>query len=123
MTSPLEQKKFKVTGPVVVTANRVGDGAVVYQRADGGWTDELAGAAIATDAAGAQRLMTAALDDDLNAVGPYIAPVKLAPGGEVGPGNLREMIRRGGPTIALPPALVATPKRDLGIREHVHLQA
>ena len=30
MTSPLEQK-IKITGPVVVTANRVGDGAVVYQ--------------------------------------------------------------------------------------------
>ena len=28
MTSPLQQK-IKITGPVVVTANRVGDGAVV----------------------------------------------------------------------------------------------
>ncbi|HXQ82552.1 MAG TPA: DUF2849 domain-containing protein, partial [Xanthobacteraceae bacterium] len=35
MTSPLEQK-IKVTGPVVVTANRVGDGRVVFRRADGG---------------------------------------------------------------------------------------
>ena len=26
MTSPLEQKKIKIAGPVVVTANRVGDG-------------------------------------------------------------------------------------------------
>ena len=40
MTSPLEQKKIKITGPVVVTANRVGDGAVVYRRADGGWTTD-----------------------------------------------------------------------------------
>ena len=46
MTSPLEQKKLKITGPVVVTANRVGDGAVVYRRADGGWTTELDGAAV-----------------------------------------------------------------------------
>ena len=29
MTSPLQQK-LKVTGPVVITANRLGDGAVVY---------------------------------------------------------------------------------------------
>ena len=36
MTSPLEQKKIKIIGPVVITANRVGDGAVVYRRADGG---------------------------------------------------------------------------------------
>ena len=47
MTSPLEQK-IKVTGPVVVTANRLGDGAVVYRSADGGWTTNLGDAAIAT---------------------------------------------------------------------------
>jgi len=123
MTSPLDQKKIKITGPVVVTANRVGDGAVVYLSADGGWIDELAAAAIVTDAGGAQRLMMAALDDDLNAVGAYIAPVKLAPGGEVRPGNLREMIRRGGPTIALPPAFAAMPQRDRRIRERVLSQA
>ena len=29
MTSPLEQK-LKITGPVVVTANRLGDGAVEF---------------------------------------------------------------------------------------------
>ena len=86
MTSPLEQK-IKITGPVVVTANRVGDGAVVYRRADGGWTTHLDDAAAA---------------DDLRAVGPYVAPVKLAPGGHVRPGNLRELIRLGGPTIELP---------------------
>ena len=31
MTAPHEQKKRKVNGPVVVTANRLGDGAVVYR--------------------------------------------------------------------------------------------
>ena len=102
MTSPLEQKKIKVTGPVVVTANRAGDGAVVYRRADGGWTTKLDGAAIAVNAASAQALMTAAVADDLGAVGPYVAPVKLSTGGHVRPGNLRELIRLGGPTIALP---------------------
>jgi hypothetical protein len=102
MTSPLEQKKIKVIGPVVVTANRVGDGAVVYRRADGGWTTRLDGAAIADNAAGAQELMTAAVADDLGAVGPYVAPVKVLSGGYVRPGNLRELIRLGGPTIELP---------------------
>ena len=47
MTSPLQQK-IKVTGPVVVTANRVGDGAVVYRRGDGSWITKLDGAAIVT---------------------------------------------------------------------------
>jgi Protein of unknown function (DUF2849) len=102
MTSPLEQKKIKITGPVVVTANRVGDGAVVYRGADGGWTTELKAAAVTTDAAAARELMTAAVADDLRAVGSYVAPVMLSPDGRVRPGNLRELIRLGGPTIDLP---------------------
>lgn len=101
MTSPLDQK-IKVTGPVVVTANRVADGAVVYLRADGGWSTTLDDAAITTDIGGARELIGTAIADDLRAVGPYIAPVKLTGDGEVRPGNLREIIRCGGPTIALP---------------------
>ena len=101
MTSPLEQK-IKVTGPVVITANRVVDGAVVYRRADGGWTTQLDGAAIATNATGAKELMTAAVADDLGAVGPYVAPVKLSPGGHVGRATCANSIRLGGPTIDLP---------------------
>jgi hypothetical protein len=106
MTSPLEQKKIKVTGPVVVTANRTGDGAVIYRHAEG-WTTDFAEAAIVTDGAGAQQLMAGAAADDLGAIGAYVAPVKLLPGGHVRPGNLRELIRLGGPTITLP---VATAK-------------
>ena len=34
MTSPLQQK-IKITGPVVITANRVGDGAVIYRGSGG----------------------------------------------------------------------------------------
>jgi hypothetical protein len=101
MTSPLEQK-IRITGPVVVTANRVGDGAVVYRRADGGWTTQLAGAAVTTSATAARELIKEAVADDLRAVGPYIAPVRLSPAGELLPGNLRETIRLGGPTIDLP---------------------
>ena len=40
--------------------------------------------------------MRTAIEDDIRAVGPYVAPVKLASGGTVSPGNLREKIRRGG---------------------------
>jgi hypothetical protein len=101
MTSPLEQK-IKITGPVVVTANRVGDGAVVYRRADGGWTTHLDDAVVATDSTVARQLIDAAAADDLRAVGPYVAPVKLGASGQVRPGNLREFIRLGGPTIELP---------------------
>lgn len=54
MTSPLQQK-LKITGPVVVTANRLADGAVVY-RGEGGWTTKLDSAAVTTSAAVAQDL-------------------------------------------------------------------
>jgi Protein of unknown function (DUF2849) len=112
MTSPLQQK-IKITGPVVVTANRVGDGAVVYRRADGGWTTDLDNAAVTTDAARARELVDGAIADGLRAIDPYIAAVKLSRDGEVRPGNLRERIRRNGPTIDLPvtfamPSVVAT---------------
>jgi Protein of unknown function (DUF2849) len=109
MTSPLDQKKIKVTGPVVVTANRTRDGAVIYRHGEG-WTTNLGDAAIVTDAAGAQKLMAAAAADDLGAIGAYVAPVKIATGGQVRPGNLRERIRVGGPTITLPIAAKALEK-------------
>ncbi len=101
MTSPLEQKKLKITGPVVITANRLGDGAVIYRRADG-WTTDLNNAAVATTAADASALLSGAAADDLNAVGAYVAPVAREPDGTVRPGNLREHIRLRGPTIDLP---------------------
>ncbi|MGH7246794.1 MAG: DUF2849 domain-containing protein [Pseudomonadota bacterium] len=98
MTSPLDQK-LKIAGPVVVTANRVGDGAVVYRRADGNWTTKLEEAAVATAASVAQALLAAAQGDEIRAVGAYVAPVELAPDGQLRPGNLREIIRAGGPTV------------------------
>jgi hypothetical protein len=101
MTSPLDQK-IRISGPVVVTANRVGDGAVVYRRRDGGWSTDLAAAAVTTDVTVARELLKDSVDDDLRAVGSYIAPVKLSPDGKVRPGNLREKIRLCGPTIDLP---------------------
>lgn len=87
MTSPLEQKKLKITGPVVVTANRVGDGAVVYRRTDGGWTTDLSAAAVTTDASTARELIHAAAADGRRAVDPYAAPVKLTGDGEIRPGR------------------------------------
>jgi len=100
MTSPLQQK-LKIAGPVVVTANRLTDGAVVYWRADGGWTRQLPGAAVATSAAAARELLAAAGVDQTSAVAAYVAPVKVAADGQVRPGNLREVIRSSGPTVAV----------------------
>jgi hypothetical protein len=101
MTSPLQQK-LKITGPVVVTANRLGDGAVIYRTADGHWTTHLAQAAVVTTAPVASELLAAAVADDIGAVGAYVAPVHRDDDGRISPANLREIIRHGGPTIDLP---------------------
>ena len=100
MTAPTQQK-LKVNGPVVVTANRLGDGAVIYRTAANGWTTRLNGAAIVTTAQAAKEMLAAAVADDLGAVGPYVAPVAIH-GDQIEPGNLRERIRIMGPTFDLP---------------------
>jgi hypothetical protein len=102
MTSPLQQK-IKVKGPVVVTANRLSDGAVVYRTAEGSWSRALQDAAVVTTSEAATRLLAEAAADDVSVVGAYVAPVELA-GSDVRPGNLRERIRLGGLTFAMPAA-------------------
>jgi Protein of unknown function (DUF2849) len=100
MTSPLQQK-IKVTGPVVVTANRLTDGAVIYRATNGQWTTELPGAAVVTTSDAAMALLAVARADAVRVVDVYVAPVVLADG-KPRPGNLRERIRAAGPTIRLP---------------------
>jgi hypothetical protein len=97
MTSPLE-RKLRISGPVVVTANRLGDGAVIYRTGGGQWSTRLEQAEVVTTAAAATTLLAG----DINAVGAYVAPVRQEADGALQPGNLREAIRHAGPTIALP---------------------
>jgi hypothetical protein len=103
MTAP-SQQKLRVTGPVMVTANRLNDGAVIYRTDDGRWTTRLDRAAVVTTAPAASELLAAAVADDIGAVGAYVAPVRFGKDGSVQPGNLRESIRHAGPTIDLPAA-------------------
>ena len=102
MTSPLEQKKIKIAGPSIVTANRTWDGAVIYRTAQQGWSAELADAAVVRSSDDARALLAESVADDVGAIGAYIAPVAIGDGGKVEPGNLREQIRRSGVTIGLP---------------------
>ena len=111
MTSPLD-KKLKIKGPVLVTANRLGDGAVIYRTKDGGWTTRFDSAAVVTTAPAAIELLDAAVADDVGAVGAYVAPV-LLDGGRMRPGNLRERFRLAGPTIDLPQAAALPAERAL----------
>jgi Protein of unknown function (DUF2849) len=99
MTSPLQQK-MKVHGPVVVTANRLADGAVIYRTAERRWATELSAAAVVTTSEAATALLAGARAD-LAIVDSYVAPVELGATGPR-PGNLRERIRAAGPTIRLP---------------------
>jgi hypothetical protein len=101
MTSPLEQKKIKITGPSMVTANRTFDGAVIYRTAQQGWSTDLSDAAIVRTSDDARALLAESVADDVGAVGAYIAPVEVEEGGEIKPGNLREHIRSAGLTIDL----------------------
>jgi len=105
MTSPLEQK-LKITGPVVITANRLRDGAVVYRTQDRNWSTRLDEAAVVTTAPAATEVLAAAAADGISVVGAYVAPVKITADGRPQPGNLRESIRYSGPTVA--PAVTVT---------------
>jgi hypothetical protein len=100
MASPLQQK-LRVSGPVVITANRLSDGAVVHRTKAGLWTESLSAAEVFWTAVEAQSALKEAQADFLAAVGPYVAPINA---GETAaqPGNLREFIRASGPTFALP---------------------
>jgi hypothetical protein len=100
MTSPLQQK-LKVTGPVVVTANRTTDGVVIY-RTDSGWSERIEDAAVVTTADAARVLLDQSAKDAIYAIGPYVAPVELDENKKITPGNLREKIRTQGPTFELP---------------------
>ena len=101
MTSPLEQKKIRIAGPSVVTANRTWDGAVIYRTAAKDWSTDLSEAAIVRASDEARVLLAESIADDLGAIGAYIAPVEVKDG-KIEPGNLRELIRRSGVTIGLP---------------------
>ena len=101
MTSPLEQKKIKITKPSMVTANRTWDGVVIYRTAAKGWSTDLSDAAIVRTADEARVLLAESVADDVGAIGAYIAPVEVRDTGKIEPGNLREQIRSEGLTIDL----------------------
>lgn len=101
MTAP-QQQRIRVTGPVVITANQLRDGRVVYRAADGRWVTELASAAISANAGEVEAWLRAARTDAQHILDPYIAPVANGEDGSWVPANLREWIRRDGPTIGLP---------------------
>lgn len=87
-----------------VTANRLGDGRVVFLTASGEWTTRFAEAAFApseADAAPALEIANRDVGRQL-IVDPYLVDVDQS-GATPRPSKLREAIRAFGPTIAYAP--------------------
>jgi len=97
MTSPLQQK-LKITGPTVVTANRLSDGEVVWLTPAHAWSRTIADAEVVTTSEAVLALLTVAAGDENTAVGAYPARVSTAEGTPL-PMTMRERIRVYGPTI------------------------
>jgi len=88
----------------VLTANRLGDGAVVYRDAAGDWVETIEAAAPAEDEAAEQALLAAGEDALARqlVVGPYLIEIALE-AAVPSPLSQRERIRAAGPTIAFGP--------------------
>lgn len=104
--------KAAQNGPQIATANRLGDGAVVFLAGDGAWAADLQSARVAADTNEAHGLAQAAEEAVRNAqiVGPYLIAVTRE-AGRLTPLNYRERIRADGPSLDVPRA-PATSSRE-----------
>jgi len=82
--------------PVILTANDLRSGEVVYWSAQLGWQATIDLAEIFTDISVAQARVSEN-DDPLRIVGPYLASVRID-NGRIAPGHYREVFRMSGPT-------------------------
>ena len=84
----------------VISANRLGDGIVVYLAPDNSWAERISGSVIAPDEATADAMLTQAKQavQDRLIVDPYLIDVAEVDG-EVRPTKYREFIRATGPSV------------------------
>ncbi|MEQ8391149.1 MAG: DUF2849 domain-containing protein [Thalassospira sp.] len=84
----------------VVTANRLGDGLVVFLTADGGWSESINDACTADGKEAANALLAKASAPELDViiVGPYLIDVEQQDSGLV-PTKYREVLRTKGPSV------------------------
>ncbi len=103
------QAKVKARGtqPLVVTANRLRDGRVVWLGGGGIWSERVGDAAI-FDGAGVAAGLSAAAQAEAEqiVVAPYEVEVTLKPGGPE-PLRMRERVRVVGPSVLAPSVLAA----------------
>ncbi|WP_390547977.1 DUF2849 domain-containing protein [Qipengyuania sp. MTN3-11] len=84
--------------PVVLTANLLRGGEVVYFDGEG-WGANLASAFLAEDEPAARHLETIAADSAGIVVDPYLVTAAKGEDGRPAPAHYREAIRAAGPTI------------------------
>lgn len=93
-------KSKNLRGAQAVTANRLGDGAVVFLTEDSRWSPRVKDSGVAEDAATAAAILAIAnkAASDQIVVAPYLFEVSVE-GGVVRPLSARETIRAAGPTV------------------------
>jgi sulfite reductase (NADPH) hemoprotein beta-component len=84
----------------ILTANRLGDGTVVFLDSEGTWKETIAEAAVARSPDEAKALEARGARDAARnmVVDPYFAEVREI-GGRIEPIRYRERVRAGGPTV------------------------
>ena len=84
----------------VISANRLGDGIVVYLAADSSWSERISGSVIALDETAADAMLAEAkqAEQDRVIIDPYLIEVAEVDG-EVRPIKYREFIRATGPSV------------------------
>jgi hypothetical protein len=83
----------------VVSANRLGDGVVVFFDDTGGWTQELARAALARGEREAATLLRRGQAEGFGVIEPFLVAVSQDDDGTLEPLSLREKIRASGLTF------------------------
>jgi hypothetical protein len=84
----------------VASANRLGDGLVVYLDDAGSWTTRLEFAALSRDQRSAEILLERARAEAFGVVDPFLVAVAESDDGTLEPLSLREKIRASGLTFA-----------------------
>lgn len=98
MSSPAKQRP--ATSPVVVTANRLQDGRVVWLTHDGGWSERLGDARVFVPDDGEAGLALGRAGEDARlVVGAYLVEVILNGPDASEPVRLRERLRLRGPSV------------------------
>jgi hypothetical protein len=84
---------------LIASANRLGDGVVVFLGDEGEWTTRLDRAAIARDKRSAEILLERAKAEGFGVVDPFLVAVAEDDDGTIEPISLREKIRASGLTF------------------------